>query len=283
MTGFGRAEGAADGVELAWELRAVNGKGLDVRLRMPGAMDRLEPAVRAAAKRHLARGNLQAALRLERAGTSQLNVDEDAAAELVAAARRLHDKHDLAMPDAGAVLLMRGVLDAGGGECPEGLHDLALATLERALDALVSEREREGATLAVALGEQVDAIERLTEAAAADPSREPATIRSRLGEQVARLFETELDPDRVHAEAVLLAVRADLAEELDRLRAHVASARALLGEGGAVGRRLDFLAQEFMREANTLCAKSNAASLTAIGLDLKLTVDRFREQVQNIE
>lgn len=283
MTGFGRAEREADGVRVAWELRAVNGKGLDVRLRMPGSLDRMEAAVRGRAKARLARGNVQAGLQLETGETTGVTIKEAAAANLVAAARQLHEAHGLTMPDAGQLLSMRGVLEASSSEPDEGADAIVLATLDEALDALLTEREREGAQLAAVLGEQLDGIARLTGKAAADPSREPEAIRARLATQVARLGETELDPDRLHAEAVMLAVRADLTEELDRLRAHVASARALLSEGGAIGRRLDFLAQELGREANTLCAKSNAAAVTAIGLELKLTIDRFREQVQNVE
>lgn len=283
MTGFGRAEAERVGVRAVWEVRSVNGKGLDVRPRMPGSLDRLEPAVRGRAKARLARGNVQAALQLDTADATGIAVNDQTATALVAAARHLHEMHGLPMPSAGDLLLMRGVLETASRDVPEGTDDLVLQTLDTALEALVTEREREGAALAAILCEQVDRIAELAEQAAADPSRRPDAIRARMADQVARLAETDLDPDRLHAEAVLLAVRADLAEEIDRLRAHVVSARALVAEGGAIGRRLDFLAQELMREANTLCAKSNAASVTAIGLELKLTVDRFREQVQNVE
>ena len=283
MTGFGRAEAEADGTRVAWELRSVNGKGLDMRLRVPSSLDRLEAAMRNRVKARLARGNVQAALQIDADAGAGVTVNEVVAADLVAAARTLHETHGLPMPDAGSLLLMRGVLEAGPRDTSENADETVLGALDEALDALIREREREGAQLAGVLRGQIDRIAELTEAATADPAREPAAIRARLASQVARLSETELDPDRLHAEAALLAVRADLAEEIDRLRAHVVAAHALLEEGGPIGRRLDFLAQEFFREANTLCAKSNAASITAIGLELKLTIDRFREQVANIE
>jgi uncharacterized protein (TIGR00255 family) len=192
-------------------------------------------------------------------------------------------------PTLDGILAIRGVIDvADEADDAEGRASLAkrmLADFEAALAALASDRQREGRAIGAILTARLDEMARLTRAAEASPARTPEAIRMRLAEQVAALIDTggALDPDRLHQEAVLLATRADIREELDRLTAHDAAARALIAEDGPVGRRLDFLAQEFNREVNTLCAKSNDRGLTAIGLDLKALVDQFREQVQNLE
>ena len=283
MTGFARAEGGAEQLQIAWELRSVNGRGLDVRLRLPPGMERLDVPVRTRIRERLARGNVQASLQVARAETgADIALDEAQADALVAAARRLHEKYGLAMPDAGTLMNMRGVLSGRGSE-ETAPDETILTVLGDALTALLEARSSEGTALRQVLSDLLAEMEVLVERVAADSSRTPEAIRERLVEQVARLTETDLDADRLHSEAMILAVRADLAEEIERLRTHVQAGRALLGEGGAIGRRLDFLCQELNREANTLCSKSNAASVTAVGLDLKLAVDRFREQVQNVE
>lgn len=290
MTGFARTAGEHDGTAIAWELRSVNGKGLEVRLRLPSGHDRLEPSVRQQVQRRFTRGNLQATLSMSTGGRLVQPVVNDAfLKDLAGLARRLEDQYGCQPATADGLLALRGVLevpeDALGEEERALLDAAVLAVLGRALDALEAARKEEGEALRALLTGQLDAIAALARRAEADPAREPAAIRARLAEQVKLLIDAapSLDEARLSQEAAFLATKADIREELDRLGTHVASARALLAEGGPVGRRLDFLAQEFNRESNTLCSKSNAASLTAIGLELKAVVDQFREQVQNLE
>jgi uncharacterized protein (TIGR00255 family) len=290
MTGFARAAGDHHGAAVAWELRSVNGKTLEARLRLPPGHERLEPAARQAIQKAFSRGNVQASLNLSATGrTSQPVVNEAFLREVAQLARRLQDEFAAAPPTADGLLGLRGVLDVPevqqSDEERTAFDAAVLALLDKALRSLAAARATEGAALGAVLAGQVAKIETLTLAAEADPSREPAVIRARLAEQVRLLLDTStnFDEARLHTEAALLATRADIREEIDRLKTHVAAARVLLAEGGPVGRRLDFLAQEFNREANTLCSKSNAASVTAIGLKLKAVVDQFREQVQNLE
>ncbi|MBO6719304.1 MAG: YicC family protein [Rhizobiaceae bacterium] len=291
MTGFARAAGECRDTVIVWELRSVNGRGLDARLRLPPGSERLEPAVRQAIQAGFSRGNIQAALSLSAAPgvTQKPAVNEALLAELAAYSRNLQEQHGLAPASADGLLALRGVIEfpdaITSDEEREALDATVLAVLAEAIEALASARAAEGAALGDLLGKQIAAIEELTRKAEADPSREPAAIRARLAEQVAQLLSasTQLDEARLHAEAAFLATKADIREEIDRLYTHVASGRSLLAGGGAVGRKLEFLAQEFNREANTLCSKSNASSVTAIGLELKAVVDQFREQVQNLE
>jgi uncharacterized protein (TIGR00255 family) len=290
MTGFARAAGEHEGASLAWELRSVNGKALEVRLRFPPGHERLEPLARQAVQRAFSRGNIQASLSLSTVGRPvQPVVNEAFLRDLAGLARRLEEQFGAAPASADGLLALRGVLEMPEAQQSEeeraALDGAVLALLDRALASLAEARRAEGEATGALLSGHVDQIEALTLAAEADPSREPDAIRARLAEQVRLLLEASstLDEARLHTEAALLATRADIREEIDRLKTHVAAARALLAEGGAVGRRLDFLAQEFNREANTLCSKSNAATVTAIGLRLKAVVDQFREQVQNLE
>jgi uncharacterized protein (TIGR00255 family) len=290
MTGFARTDGAAGGYRWTWELRSVNGKGLDVRLRLPPGFEQLEPAAREKIGAALTRGNIQAALTLQNdAGAARVKVNETVLAEVVAAMRAVSRYVEAQPPTLDGILSIRGVLETVEGvdneEARTALAANIITDLEAALTDLTGDRVREGRAIAVVLAGRLTEIERLADAAEAAPARTPEAIRARLAEQIALLTGASpaLDPERLHQEAVLLATRADIREELDRLAAHVAAARALLAEDGAVGRRLDFLAQEFNREVNTLCSKSNDVALTAIGLDLKAVVDQFREQIQNLE
>ena len=290
MTGFARATGEFRETSIVWELRSVNGRGLDVRLRLPPGREAMEQAARQAVQARFARGNIQATLSLSTAaGAMRPVINEPLLAELAAQARRLQQEHGIAPPSADGLLALRGVIDipeaAASAEEREALDAAILSVLGEALDALVDSRTGEGAALGALLGGNMDAIEKLTKKAEADPSREPAAIRERLSEQVAQLLgaTNQFDEARLHAEAAFLATKADIREEIDRLFTHVASGRALLAAGGPVGRKLEFLAQEFNREANTLCSKSNASSVTSIGLELKAVVDQLREQVQNLE
>jgi uncharacterized protein (TIGR00255 family) len=290
MTGFARADGAGGGYRWTWELRSVNGKGLDVRLRLPPGFEQLEPAVREKIGAALTRGNVQASLTLQSdAGAARIRINEAVLVEVVAAMRAVGRYIEAQPPTLDGILSVRGVLETVEGvdneEARTALAASILADLDHAVRDLAADRVREGKAIAVVLAGRLAEIERLAAAAEASPARTPEAIRARLTEQVALLTGASpaLDPDRLHQEAMLLATRADIREELDRLEAHVAAARALLEEEGAVGRRLDFLAQEFNREVNTLCSKSNDVGLTAIGLDLKAVVDQFREQIQNLE
>jgi len=290
MTGFARASLADEMASASWELRSVNGRGLEAKLRLPPGLDRLEqPAKQRIAKR-FSRGNIQASLSVTRgAALCRPVVDEELLTALARLSHRLVEEHGAAPARADGLLALRGVMDlpdAGlDDETGERLDALALSALDQALEELFAARREEGASLRLVLLDHVAAIEALTLRAEADPSREPANIRQRLQEQVKLLFDAApaLDEARLHQEAAFLATKADIREEIDRLKTHIASARALIEAGGPVGRKLDFLAQEFNRESNTLCSKSNASSVTAIGLELKVVVDQFREQVQNLE
>ena len=290
MTGFARSDGTGEGHRWTWEVRTVNGKNLDVRLRLPPGFEHLEIGARERAAAFLNRGNVQTTLTIELAGAgSRVRVNIDVLAELMAAMKAIGQQVEAAPPTLDGILALRGVLEAADNEIDqptrERLAVQLLADFDRALTDLVAARTREGTALAAVLALRLDEIERLTAAAENAPARRPETIRARLAAEIAVIMEAgpSLDPDRLHQEAILLATRADIREEIDRLTAHVAAARALLAEDAPVGRRLDFLAQEFNREVNTLCAKAVDRSLTAIGLDLKSVVDQFREQIQNVE
>jgi len=290
MTGFARQEGEAEGCRFVWELRSVNGKGLDVRLRLPQGFEALEQPVRKAAAAALTRGNLQVSLSINAKGAAVEAVVNEAALEaVIGLVDKLASRIDARKPALDGILNIKGVLEFRDPELSDetrSARDKAvLAGFMLALEALKAMRLSEGSALGKILGQQVDGIEALTLAVEADPSRSPEAIRARLAEQVAALMDSGagLDRDRLYMEAALLATKSDLREEIDRLKAHVEAARALLSGDGAAGRRLDFLAQEFNRETNTVCSKSNAAPVTAIGLDLKVLIDQFREQVQNLE
>jgi uncharacterized protein (TIGR00255 family) len=290
MTGFARSQGSAGSYNWAWELKSVNGKGLDLRLRLPQGWDAIEVPARTSAARQLARGNVSATLNVERNGAlPAVRVNEEVLAALLETIRKIAKRVDASPPSLDGILGLKGVMEiteteenAGDRRAAEGA---VTKGFEAALSDLVNARRNEGAALARVLETRLAEIARLTAAAEASPARAPEAIRARLAEQVKSIIGTgeKLDSDRLYQEAILLAARADVREEIDRLKAHVEAAQKLLSEGGPAGRKLDFLAQELNRESNTLCAKSNDVSLTAIGLDLKAAVDQFREQVQNIE
>ncbi|WP_029003378.1 YicC/YloC family endoribonuclease [Azorhizobium doebereinerae] len=290
MTGFARAHGLTGAWRWTWEVRSVNAKGLDLRLRLPSGFDALDAAARAAATKALSRGSVSGTFTVTREGDSlSVGLNKEALRALYAATREAAADLGSAPPALDALLNVKGIVEVIEAEQTEADRDAisrdAAAGFGRALHDLSLMRRGEGAALRAVLGERLDAIARLITAAEALPERKLEAIKARLAEQVRALADIHaaLDPDRLHQEAVLLATKADVREELDRLTAHVAAARDLLAQGGPVGRKLDFLAQEFNREANTLCSKSNAVALTQIGLDLKLLVDQFREQIANIE
>jgi len=289
MTGFARADGGAD-LRWVWELRSVNGKGLDVRIRVPPGFERLEPAIRERVTARLSRGNVQALLSVDKRTSGQrVTIDEAVLAQVIEAMTRIGDRIAVQPPTLDGILSVRGVVNIEDADADEetraALDAGILAGLDLALGELTQSRRREGAAIGALLMARLDEIAGLVRIAEASPARRPETIRTRLAEHIATLLDAApaLDPDRLHQEAVLLATKADIREEIDRLDAHVAAARDLLGKGGAVGRRLDFLAQEFNREVNTLCAKSNDRSVTAVGLEMKAVVDQLREQIQNLE
>ena len=290
MTGFARSHGAIDGYAWSWELKSVNAKGLDLRLRLPPGWDAVEVPVRNKAAENLARGNVYANLGVSReGGVSTVRINEPVLAAVLSAVENLSGRISAEPPRLDGLLGLRGVIDIVEDEESEERRRAAeaaiIAGFEQALSGLCGMRRHEGDALEQLLTARLDEIAALTARAEAVPGRQPEAIRKRLTEQIAVLLDASnrFDPDRLHQEAILLATKSDVREELDRLVAHVAQARQLLRGGGAVGRRLDFLAQEFNRESNTLCSKANDLELSNIGLELKAVVEQFREQVQNLE
>lgn len=290
MTGFSRVEGTSGRTRWAWELRSVNGKGLDLRLRLPPGLEALEADVRRLSGEAFSRGNLQIGLATS-VSEAQVEavVNHGALAAVLALRDQLAGTIDPAPLKLDTLLSVRGIVDfreAEESETERATRDADIRTgLAEAIRRLTDMRRKEGAALAEVLLGQVARIETLTATVEADPSRSVSAIAERLSAQVAMLMQgtTALDRDRLHQETALLATKADLREEIDRLKAHVRAARELIAEGGPIGRKLDFLAQEFNRESNTICSKSNAAAVTAAGIELKVVIDQFREQVQNLE
>lgn len=290
MTGFARAEGTHDGANWHWEVRSVNGRGLDLRLRLPSGFEFIEPRVRECVARHVTRGSVNISLSAERStSTTEIRLNENALAQVLEAAARVRALTDATPPRIDGLIAVKGVLDIiEPEEAPDqtaARAEAMLKSLDGALLALVAARAAEGARLAAALNTHLDEIDRLVGVVRASPARTPGAIELRLKEQVRRLVDTgaNFDAARLHQEAVLLATRADVEEELQRLTSHIGAARELIAENTAVGRKFDFLAQEFNREANTLCSKSNDIDITRAGLALKTVIDQLREQVQNIE
>ncbi|PTW60441.1 uncharacterized protein (TIGR00255 family) [Breoghania corrubedonensis] len=289
MTGFARAEGTHGAIRWTWELRSVNGKGLDVRFRLGNGFDSLEPALRKNVGAALARGNVNITLSVHReAGEIVPRINDSALEAVIEALEAIRRRTGAAPATAEGILSFRGVFEVQESEIGEEerarQHAAVLASFETALADLVSMRQSEGDAVQRMIEGHVTRIASLTEDAENCPARSVDGIRARLAQQVRQLMEHgEFDEGRLHQEAVLLATKADIREELDRLKAHVAAVCDLIASGGPIGRKLDFLAQEFNREANTLCSKANDTSLTAIGLDLKTTIDQLREQIQNLE
>jgi uncharacterized protein (TIGR00255 family) len=290
MTGFAREAGLAGPYQWAWEIKTVNGRGLEVRVRNPSGFEAIAEEARGQILKALTRGQGQLNLSVSRAAASTaVRVNREALQSLLDAVAGLDLPATVRPASLDGLLAVRGIVEIEDEAADPG-QDAALAGALRAgvatlIEALRSARLGEGQALDRVLRGQLDTIARLVDEAEAHPARQPEAIRARLETQIAQILEGKagLDPGRLHQEAVLIAARADIREELDRLRAHTQSALELLDQGGAVGRRLDFLAQEFGREANTLCAKANDVSLSRIGLDLKAVVEQFREQVQNVE
>jgi uncharacterized protein (TIGR00255 family) len=291
MTGFARATASEGAYGWTWEVRSVNGRSLDVRSRLPAGLENLEALARNEAAKRFNRGNISATLTLERReGASQLRLNRAALDQLIALASEYKGHGGVAPAQLDGLLAVRGVVEVveSGSESDSertSREAAILASLGQAFDELAIARGQEGRALAATLHAHLDEIETLVNEAAANAAAQPAGIRARLQAQIADLIgaETPVAPERLAQEVAMMATRADVREELDRLRAHIAAARTLIGEGGPVGRRLDFLSQEFNREANTLCSKSTDIELTRTGLALKAAIDRLREQAANIE
>jgi len=290
MTGFAETHGAHRSMRWRWEVKSVNGRGLDLRMRMPPGFDSIESAARMLGAARFRRGNIQAVLVLEPAdGARGLRVDTDALTSAVRLAKQIAQETGLPPARVDGLLALKGVIvqdEVSALDSAErAARDAALLeSLAVAFDALKRARRTEGARLARAMSDMSAEIESLTEQASSVAMAQPAAMRDRLAAQTNDLLEnTKISDERLAQEVALLATRADVREELDRLRAHVHEAHALLQSGEAVGRKLDFLAQEFNREANTLCSKSADIALTRVGLALKHAIDQFREQAQNVE
>jgi uncharacterized protein (TIGR00255 family) len=290
MTGFARGHGMAGSYAWAWELKSVNSKGLDLKLRLPAGWEAIEPGVRARASEVLSRGGVFANLTVSREGAAPVaRVNEPALNAVLAALKDLSGKVGGAPPSLDGILALKGVMEVSEGQESEEERSAAetavVAGFGVALKGLAGMRRTEGQALGEILTARLSEIGTLAARAEATPGRKPEAIKARLTAQVAELLEASqrFDADRLHQEAILLATKIDIREELDRLTAHVAQAKKLLADGGPIGRKLDFLAQELNRESNTLCSKANDLELTNIGLELKAVVEQFREQVQNLE
>jgi uncharacterized protein (TIGR00255 family) len=290
MTGFARSQGALGAANWQWEVRSVNGKSLDVRLRLPPGCEALDVPARELTAKRLGRGSVTLNLTLARQGTGTVvRLNEATLLQVNAAVQRAAELVQATPPSLDGILALRGVLEVVEAEEPEGeqaqRNAAILASLAAALDAMVVDRGREGERLGKTFAAQIDEIESHTLSAERSPQRTPEKIAARLREQVDRLFAAggQLDSQRLHQEAMLMAVKADVEEEVQRLKSHIQEARSLLGVSEPVGRKLDFLTQEFMREANTLCSKAIDIDVTRTGLALKAVIDQLREQVQNIE
>ena len=290
MTGFARQEGGHGGVSWTWEIKSVNGKSLDQRCRLPAGYEELEAKARHATAERFARGNFQISLNM---GTPDrpvsFRVNEALLDQLLALAGALKDRKEAEAPRLDGLLAVRGVVEAVEEEEDEAARaarmQVLAADLNRTLDALAEVRRAEGARLAALAEGHLDSIARSVAAAEASAAAQPEALRRRLKDQLEELLETApaLPEERLAQEAAILITKADVREEIDRLEAHIAAARELLAGNGPIGRRLDFLCQEFNREANTLCSKAADVELTRVGLELKTVIDQLREQVQNLE
>jgi uncharacterized protein (TIGR00255 family) len=290
MTGFARGHGVAGGYAWAWELKSVNAKGLDLKLRLPPGWEAIEPAVRAKAAEVLSRGSVFANLTVTREGVAPVaRVNQAALDAVLGAVNELAKRLPDATPSLDGILALKGVMEVNEVQETEEERAAAEAAVTAGftdvVKGLAEMRRTEGAALGRILTTRLSEIGELAARAEAAPGRKAEAIKARLKAQVAELLEASqrFDPDRLHQEAIVLATKIDIREELDRLAAHVAQGKKLIAGGGPIGRKLDFLAQELNRESNTLCAKANDLELTNIGLELKAVVEQFREQVQNLE
>jgi len=292
MTGFAGGKGEAEGYSWAWELRSVNSKGLDLRFRVPDWIEGLEPLLRALSSKAVARGSMTLSLRVQRAeNVANLSLNTPTLDAVLSALAKVEQRamdqgHTLSPSKATDVLAVRGVLDSSSGDGDSATLAKALVKAYPALlDSFVEMRKAEGAALETVLLDQIAEIETLTGQAAAIAEGRKGEVAANLRANLSRVLENAdgADEDRVAQELAMLAVKSDVTEEIDRLKAHVDAARDLIKQGSPIGRKLDFLMQEFNREANTLCSKAQNVELTRVGLDLKAVIDQMREQVQNVE
>lgn len=290
MTGFARMDGAIEDFSWTWELKSVNGRNLDIRCRLPASFESLEPIIRSTASDLLKRGNVNVSLSVDdHARTGSFRVNEAALSQIEALMRDLGPRLNAAPPRLDGLLALRGVLEVEDATPAPDVAERRLQALQQSLVAALQQlhemRRAEGQRLGNLILGHLDEIERLRAAAAVIAATQPELLRKRLNEQLATLLASQvpLGEERLAQEVLLLVAKADIREELDRLAAHVAAARTLIAGGGPVGRKLDFLCQEFNREANTLCSKASELALTNIGIDLKAAIEQLREQIQNIE
>ncbi|HEY0219159.1 MAG TPA: YicC/YloC family endoribonuclease [Afipia sp.] len=290
MTGFARSHGNSGPYAFEWELKSVNAKGLDFRMRLPPGWDDLEPVARKRASDLLSRGTVYANLSVKRIGNlSAVRINEDVLASILNVANDIAKRTGGAPPSVDGLLAIKGVIEVVEPESGEteiqAAKDAVILSFDQALKNMIDMRQREGISLGQILAQRMDELERLAAGADAAPGRKPEAIKARLAEQIATLLgaSDRFDVERLNQEALMMAAKADIREELDRIASHIAQTRELLAKGGPVGRRLDFLSQEFNREVNTTCSKSNDVELTNTGLEMKTVVEQFREQVQNLE
>ena len=289
MTGFSRAEGQGEGYGWAWEAKSVNARGFDLRLRLPPGYEGVEPRARASVRDRFKRGNVTLQLAVTPPpGIGQLRINEAALDQVIALVGDLAKRVDAAPPRLDGLLAVRGVVETVETETPEmreAREAAILETLDTAIAALAAARAREGEQIGLALGGHVARLETLAAAARDHAATQPEALGARLRRQIGDILDATaaLSEERLIQEVAVLATKADIREELDRLDAHLATAKELLADKDPVGRRLDFLCQELNREANTLCSKSIDVGLTRIGMDIKVEIERLREQVQNIE
>ncbi len=290
MTGFSRVEGTEDGYSWVWELRSVNARSLDIRLRIPSGMDRLEAEFRKAVAEQLNRGNVSATLTVMLPPRKQeVSINSEILNQVLAASNELSKSDNVSPPSVDGLLAVRGVLEVQEEEETEEQQQKLDAEVSdaflKAIAGLIENRVAEGERLAITINGHLDEIENYVKEAAGIAAAQPAAIAKRMLDQVKALASEvpALTEERLAQEVAVLAVKADIREELDRLSAHVDGARELLNGGSPVGRKLDFLCQEFNREANTVCSKSSDLDLTRVGLELKAVIERLREQIHNIE
>ncbi|MBT6135329.1 MAG: YicC family protein [Kordiimonadaceae bacterium] len=290
MTGFGRSNNSFENYSWVWELKSVNGKGLDLRTRIPQGFDTLDKHVKSVAKKVLFRGTLNIVLQIKKDGVETvLNVNEDVLNKLIIIAKDAAIKHNLPMPSIDNLLTIRDVIEVNNDDTPDytekGRDKAVKLSFDEALKSLISSREEEGAATYCMLSLILDDINRLLSEAEVIGLKQPELLKEKYEKKLGSLFDNKQDIDqgRLAQEIVLLALKSDIKEETDRLNAHIVSARKLLLTNGPVGRKLEFLTQEFNREINTLCSKSSDIRLTNIGLSLKASIDQFREQVLNVE
>ncbi|MEM9014117.1 MAG: YicC/YloC family endoribonuclease [Pseudomonadota bacterium] len=289
MTGFARSEAESSGFRWVWELKSVNGRGLDIRLRMPAGFDSLEPEIRKRTKSQLARGSVSVGLAIKSENRDvRYRINRDALDDALAMIERISIRVQCAPPQPEGILALRGVIEPDDENNEPSSNDKLfkeiLVDFDDCLKLLLASRRTEGTAMASIIADQVDALEGLASSVRSHAEKSPDALRERLLDQVRPLLEqTTLAEDRVVQEVAIMASKADIREEIDRLDAHISAGRELLRNGGAIGRQLDFLTQEFNREANTLCSKAADITTKKMGLEMKSIIDQLREQVQNIE